>query len=134
MGISGAQNQITQTVLSWENTEVHPHQYGGVEYRLGKRQLGHIHGDHLVDIPFPTRLRYEIVASGQARPHHIQPESGWVSCFLRRPEDVDTALQLLRRSYDLAQQQRGSRQPHTPRPAELPRDDPARPASTSLPD
>lgn len=110
MGIPGAQNEISLVVLSWKDTEVHPHRFGGVEYRLGRRELGHIHGDHLVDIPFPTRIRDEIVAIGQARPHHIQPESGWVSCFLRRPEDVGTAIQLLRRSYDLAIHQRRQRE------------------------
>jgi len=119
MGIPGAQDQITRTVLSWEDTEVHPHRFGGVEYRLGRRELGHIHGDHLVDIPFPTRVRDEKVASGQARPHHIQPDSGWVSCFLRHPEDVGTATQLLRRSYDLATRQRRLRHaPERRRPKE----------------
>ncbi len=39
----------------------HPHRFGGTEYRLGKRELGHIHGDYLVDIPFPKKVRDEIM-------------------------------------------------------------------------
>lgn len=105
MPVLGAQQQITQTVLEWEGTSVHPHRFGGVEYRLGKRELGHIHGDHLVDIPFPTRVRDEIVEAGLARPHHIQPDSGWVSFYLRAPGDPEQAIRLLQRSFEIARGQ-----------------------------
>jgi hypothetical protein len=76
-----------------------------VEYRLGRREIGHIHGDYLVDIPFPTKVRDEIVASGQAEPHHVLPESGWVSFHLRQPADIEQAIALLQRSFDLAARQ-----------------------------
>lgn len=110
MPVTGAQKQISEAVLSWPGTSAHPHRFGGVEYRLGKRELGHIHGDHLVDIPFPTRVRDEIVAAGQARPHHIQPESGWVSFYLRQPGDPEKAIDLLQRSYEIAHGQMEQRQ------------------------
>ena len=35
-----------------------------------------------------------------------QPESGWVSFYIREPEDVEKAIALLRRSYDLAVSQK----------------------------
>jgi hypothetical protein len=89
----------------------HPHQFGGVEYRLGKREIGHIHGDALVDIPFPTKVRDELVAAGTAEPHHVLPESGWVSFYIRQPEHVGEAIALLRRSYELALRQREARSP-----------------------
>jgi hypothetical protein len=110
MPVTGAQEQITRAVLSWEGTSVEPHRFGGVEYRLGKRELGHIHGDHLVDIPFPTRVRDEIVAAGQARPHHIQPDSGWISFYLRAEGDPERAIALLERSYQIARTQLDQRQ------------------------
>jgi hypothetical protein len=106
MSIHGARQRITEALLSWEGVSAHPHRFGGTEYRLGKRELGHIHGDHLVDIPFPTRIRDEIVASGQALPHHVLPDSGWVSFYLHEESDVEQAISLLRRSYELAQSQR----------------------------
>lgn len=109
MSIDGAQQQLTQAILSWENTALAPHRFGGVEYRFGEREIGHIHGDSLVDIPFPTKVRDEVVAAGEAEPHHILPQSGWVSVFLRRPEDVERALLLLRRSYEIAARQRQPR-------------------------
>ncbi len=48
----------------------------------------------------------EVVAAGLADWHHVLPESGWISRYRRRPEDVDTAIALFRRSYDLAVAQR----------------------------
>jgi Family of unknown function (DUF5519) len=104
MAVAGAQERIVAAVKSWREVEVRPHRYGGLEFRLGKRELGHIHGDALVDIPFPKAVRDEIVASGQAEPHHILPNSGWISLFLRRAGDVETAIRLLERSLQLALQ------------------------------
>jgi len=102
LAVAQAQEQITQTLLSWQGVSAGPHRFGGTEYRLGQRELGHIHGDHLVDIPFPSRVRDEIIAAGQARPHHILPESGWVSFYLQRSEDIGRAIDLLHRSYEIA--------------------------------
>ena len=109
MSVPGAREQITAVLLSWEGVAAFPHRFGGSEYRLGRRELGHIHGDSLVDIPFPSRVRDELVASGQAQPHHVMPESGWVSFYLRQPEDLPRAIALLRRSYEIASQQRQKR-------------------------
>jgi hypothetical protein len=114
MPAPGAQAQITAAVLSWENTSVEPHRFGGVEYRLGRRELGHIHGDHLLDIPFPVNVRQEIVATGLAQPHHILSDSGWVSFYLKEAADIPRAINLLRRSYDLAVAQRQRRQSPAP--------------------
>ena len=69
---------------------------------LGKRELGHIHGDRLIDIPFPKPIRDELVSSGQAEPHHILPNSGWISFFLKSEADIDHAIKLMRTSFELA--------------------------------
>jgi hypothetical protein len=109
MPVSGAKDHITQAVTQWEGVSAHPHRFGGTEYRLGKRELGHIHGDSLVDIPFPTRIRDQLVASGQAQAHHVLPESGWVSFYLQDWSDVTQAIDLLRQSYEIAYNQRERR-------------------------
>jgi hypothetical protein len=109
ISIRDANKQIVEAVLTWPGVEAHPHRFGGTEFLLGTREIGHIHGDHLVDIPFPTRVRQEVVAAGQARPHHVLPESGWVSVYLRQPSDVDGAITLLRRSYEIARLQHARR-------------------------
>jgi hypothetical protein len=109
MAIKNAQQTITQTLLSWEGVTSEPHRFGGVEYRLGTRELGHIHGDHLVDIPFPKKVRDEIVSAGLAQPHHILPETGWISFYIREPDDVEKAIALLKRSYEIALNQKRPR-------------------------
>src|SRR5512147_1140148 len=109
MPVPEAQKAITQALLSWEGVSTAPHRFGGVEYRLGTRELGHIHGDQLVDIPFPKKVRDEIVSAGLAEPHHILPETGWVSFYLRGEDDVQSAIALLHRSYKIALRQKGGR-------------------------
>lgn len=105
--MNGAQAKITATVTQWQDTQALPHRFGGTEYRLGaKREIGHIHGDYMVDIPFPVKVRQELVAAGKAQPHHLLPESGWISFYIRQPEDVDHAIELFKLSYDIAQRQR----------------------------
>ena len=47
-----------------------------------------------------------MVAAGRALPHHILPDSGWVSFYIRQPEDIKLAIELLRESYELAIRQK----------------------------
>jgi luciferase-like monooxygenase len=106
MSVRGASKQIIDTLLTWDGIESHPHRFGGTEFRIGKREIGHIHGNSLVDIPFPKKVRDEIVAAGKAEPHHILPDTGWVSFYLREDGDVERALDLLKRSYEIALKQK----------------------------
>ena len=110
MTLKGAGVHIYDVVTRWPGVTAHPHRFGGTEYRLGKRELGHIHGDHLVDIPFPTRVRDEVVTAGLAEPHHLLQASGWVSLYLRESADLDRAIALFRRSFELAQRKWSRRQ------------------------
>ena len=73
---------------------------GGVEFTIDHREIGHLHGDRLADLPFPTRIRDELIASGRARPHHVLPESGWVSRWIRGPEDVTDVIALFRLNFE----------------------------------
>jgi hypothetical protein len=109
MAIIGAERQITAAVLAWPGTTIAPHRFGGVEYRLGSREIGHIHGDWMLDIPFPKKIRDILVAGGQAEPHHLLPDTGWISFYVREPADIGRAVELLRRSYDIAQNQKKPR-------------------------
>jgi len=106
MSVKGAQALITNAVTSWAGVTVAPHRFGGMEYVIGRREIGHIHGDQLVDIPFPKKVRDEIVAAGRAQPHHILPETGWVSFYLREENDVEKAITLLHESFEIAQKQK----------------------------
>jgi len=42
MAVAGAQKRIIAAVSGWDEVEIQPHRYGGHEFRLGKRELGHV--------------------------------------------------------------------------------------------
>ena len=93
---------ISAAVLAWPGTSAAPHRFGGIEYRVGSRQLGHVHGDSTADIPLLRALRDELVAEGRARPHRWRPDSGWVTIPLSSKAAVEEAIRLLRFGYDRA--------------------------------
>lgn len=102
-------DRITKELSSWPGVTAHSHRFGGVEFRLGHREIGHLHGDRLADLPFPTRIRNELVAAGRALPHHVLPDSGWVSFPIRSVGDADAAIDLFRQNYDRLAALSGSR-------------------------
>jgi len=91
---------IESELLKWPEVEAHPHRFGGIEFRLHHREIGHLHGDRLADLPFPRRIRDELIYSGRAVPHHVLPDSGWVSVHIRGIEDVGPAVELFRMNYE----------------------------------
>jgi len=99
-GTGGIAERIRREIESWPNVTSAPHRFGGVEFRVGRRELGHLHGDRLADLPFPVRIRETLVAEGRARPHHIMPESGWVSFYIRGADDAEHAIELFRLNYE----------------------------------
>jgi hypothetical protein len=101
MTVPDALTRIRAAVAAWPGTSETPHRFGGVEFRLGTREIGHLHRDRLLDVPFPKRVRDELVAAGLAQPHHVLPDSGWVSFPIAAEADVAAAIALLRRSHDL---------------------------------
>lgn len=91
--------QVIHTVSTWDGVTVEPHRFGGREFKLGKVEVGHIHSHGMVDIPFTRRIREVLVAENHAEPHHLLVESGWITFYMRQPEDVTHALWLYRLSY-----------------------------------
>jgi hypothetical protein len=91
---------ILKAVSSWPGVTVTAHRFGGTEYRYGKKEMGHVHGDRLADLPLPRRLHDELIAAGRAQPHHVLPESGWVSVWIDGPEDAASVIELFRMQYE----------------------------------
>lgn len=96
-----AQEKIVKEVTMWPGVTTHVHRFGGTEFRVGRKELGHVHGDHQADIPFPMNVRNQLVAEGRAEPHHVLPKSGWITLRFRNAGDVEKAIGLFRLSYDL---------------------------------
>jgi hypothetical protein len=113
MSVSGAGERIDVAMRALPGVSARPHRFGGIEYRVARREIGHIHGDALVDIPFTKKIREELVAARRAERHHILPDSGWVSVYLREAADVERAVELLRLSFDRASE---SNQSHSETP------------------
>jgi hypothetical protein len=90
---------VVNAVAGWSGVTVEPHRFGGREFRLENVEIGHIHTGGLVDIPFTRAIREQLVDGQFAQPHHILPESGWISFYMRGEGDLERALWLLRLSY-----------------------------------
>ena len=99
---TGSAARIQEEVGSWDGVEIGPHRFGGIEFRLGRHELGHLHGDRIADLPFPRRVRDELIAAGRARPHHVLPDTGWVTATIDDPDGVRSVIELFRLSYDRA--------------------------------
>ncbi|HYN99735.1 MAG TPA: luciferase family protein [Actinomycetota bacterium] len=91
---------IRAVVGGWPGVEAVEHRFGGTEFRMGKVEIGHIHGNRLADLPFPRRIRNEIIEAGRALPHHVLPDSGWVSRWISGPDEVDDVIALFRLNYE----------------------------------
>ena len=92
---------VENEVASWEGVTTHEHRFGGIEFRVGRRELGHLHRT-IADLPFPRSIRDELVAAGRALPHHILPESGWVTVPMRTADEVANVIELFRQNYERA--------------------------------
>ena len=108
MGYPGSSDSAQERVLDrlvailreWDGVEVTSHQYGGVEFRVARREIGHVHAGGIADLPFPVRLRRDLVSAGRAEAHHTLPLTGWVSVRLRTEHDIPGAVDLFRLNYE----------------------------------
>jgi len=88
-----------EVVSGWPNVSVHPHRFGGREFRFGSAEIGHVHAGGIVDIPFPRPVRDALLAEGLAEEHRWVPNSGWATFHVRNERDLNHAVRLMRLSY-----------------------------------
>jgi len=91
--------KLEEQVSTWPNISIHPHRFGGREFRFGDAEVGHMHDGGVVDIPFPCSFRDELLAEGLAEKHRWVPNSGWITFHVHSEDDVNHALWLMRLSY-----------------------------------
>lgn len=70
-----------------------------MEFQFGDAEVGHVHTNGIVDIPFPRSIRDALLADGLADEHRWVPNSGWITFQMRGEEDLSRALWLMRLSY-----------------------------------
>ena len=86
-------------MCSWPEVSVHPHRFGGREFRFRSAEIGHVHEGGIVDIPFPRSIRDALLDERLAEQHYWVPNSGWISFCVRGEDGLKHSLWLLRLSY-----------------------------------
>jgi Family of unknown function (DUF5519) len=100
---NNAFEQITEEVTSWEGVEAGPGSRGEFSFKLGRREIGHLHGDYALHIGFPRAVWHELYEQGRIDYHPVFPgKPGFGSRLLQSEEDVQDAIRLLRLNYDRA--------------------------------
>jgi len=93
---------VRRELLGHPEVTERTHRFGGIVFHLGRRELGHLHGETVADLPLAPHIRAELVASGRIPAIHVAPDSDWVSRRVNRPEDVAEIVELFQISYEHA--------------------------------
>ena|SRR5688572_5946512 len=92
-------SQIEREVASWPGVAVEGHRGGMIFFRVGRREIGHLHGSRFADLPFPVRIHEDLVASGKADLHYLHPSTGWITRYIRGEQDIEGVIELFRLNY-----------------------------------
>lgn len=90
-----AMEALEAAVLRLPGLQLRVHRFGGVEFALAGRELGHLHGNGLLDVHVGCASARVLIGERRAEPHHLFGESAWISFWLCSHEDVPFALDLL---------------------------------------
>ena len=96
-----ASQEITDEVTSWPGVEAGPGRRGEFAFRVGRREIGHLHGDRAAHFSFPKEVWHDLVEQGRVVDHPVFP--GKVGPAARRIEDeadVRDVIALMRLNYD----------------------------------
>ena len=92
--------KVKTTLAKWPGVTSQPHRFGGIEFRVDGKELGHIHGSSLADFPFPMSTRNQLIESRRVSPHHVLPNSGWVSYWINGDDDFMPLIDLFKLQYE----------------------------------
>ena len=98
-----ASRQITDEVTSWPGVEAGTGRRGEFGFTVGRRQLGHLHGDHAAHFSFPKTLWAELKEQGRVVDHPVFPgKPGPAARRIENDADVRDVIRLFRLNYDRA--------------------------------
>ena len=99
--VQTASERITEAVTSWPGVTAGYGSRGEFGFRLGRREIGHLHGDHALHIGFPKAVWEELHRQGRIDYHPVFPgKPGFASRRIETEEDVHDVIELLRLNYD----------------------------------
>ena len=96
-----ASQRITDEVTSWPGVEAGPGRRGEFAFRVGRREIGHLHGDHAAHFSFPKQVWSELHGEGRVIDHPVFPgKQGPAARRIEDEADVEDVIALLRLNYD----------------------------------
>lgn len=96
-----ASAHITQQVTAWPGVEAGYGRRGEWAFKLGPREIGHLHGDHAAHFFFPKDVWHELHEAGQITEHPVFPgKVGPAARRIRSATDVEDVIALMRGNYD----------------------------------
>lgn len=98
-----ASRRITDAVTSWPGVQAGPGRRGEFAFRVGRRELGHLHGDHAAHFSFPRDVWQELYDAGRVVHHPVFPgRAGPAARRIAGDDDVRDVIALLRLNYERA--------------------------------
>ena len=98
-----ASQRITEEVTSWPGVEAGPGDRGSFSFKVGRREIGHLHGDHALHLGFPKEVWAELFEQGRIDYHPVFPgKPGFAARRIEDDDDVRDVIELLRVNYDRA--------------------------------
>ena len=95
--------RITAEVTSWPGVEAGPGRRGEFAFTVGRRPLGHLHGDHAAHFSFPKAVWAELHGAGRITEHPVFPgKQGPAARRIESEADVEDVIALLRLNYERA--------------------------------
>jgi hypothetical protein len=96
-----ASKHIIEEVTSWPGIRVRPGDRGELSIQLGRREIGHLHGDRIAHFSFPKPVWLELHEMGRIDYHPVFPgKIGWAERRIEKGADILDVIELLRLNYD----------------------------------
>jgi Family of unknown function (DUF5519) len=93
--------RITDEVTSWPGVTAGPGRRGEFSFRVGRREIGHLHGDHAAHFNFPKEVWLALRDEGRIGEHPVFPgRQGPAARRIEHAADVDDVIALLRLNYE----------------------------------
>ena len=103
-----ASEQITEEVTSWPGIVAGAGSRGEFAFKLGRREIGHLHGDRVLHIGFPKAVWHDLFEQGRIEYHPVFPDKpGYAARKIAGQDDVRDVIALLRLNYDRAIEHHG---------------------------
>ena len=74
---------------------------GEFGFRVGRREIGHLHGDHVAHFGFPKDVWQDLFDQGRIDYHPVFPgKPGYGARRIENEDDIRDVIALLRLNYD----------------------------------